>query len=49
MTSPAEPETSERHMTITRRWFTEGWTRNLAMADDVFSEDVRTNAVAVGR
>jgi predicted ester cyclase len=48
MTSPAEPETSERYMQIARGWFTEGWTGNLAIADDIFSEDVRTNGVHVG-
>jgi predicted ester cyclase len=48
MRSPAEPETSERYMAIARRWFTEGWTGNLALADDIFSEDVRTNGVHVG-
>jgi predicted ester cyclase len=48
MTSPAEPEASERYLAIARRWFTEGWTGNLAMADDIFSEDVRTNGVHVG-
>jgi predicted ester cyclase len=48
MTSPAELEPSERYMAVARRWFTEGWTGNLAMADDIFSEDVRTNGVHVG-
>ncbi len=48
MTSPAEPETSERYMQVARRWFTEGWTGNLALADDLFSEDLRTNGVHVG-
>ena len=48
MTSPAELETSERYMAIARRWFTEGWTGDLAMAGDIFSEEVRTNGVHVG-
>jgi predicted ester cyclase len=48
MTSPAELETSERYMAIARRWFTEGWTGDLAMANDIFSEEVRTNGVRVG-
>ena len=48
MTSPAERETSERYMAIARRWFTEGWTGNLAMADGIFSEELRTNGVHVG-
>ena len=48
MTSPAKLETSERYMQIARRWFTEGWTGNLALAAGIFSEDVRTNGVHVG-
>jgi predicted ester cyclase len=48
MTSRAELETSERYMAIARRWFTEGWTGNLAMAEGIFSEDLRTNGVHVG-
>ncbi len=48
MTSPAELETSERYMAIAQRWFTEGWTGNLAMASDIFSEELRTNGVHVG-
>jgi len=41
-------ETSERYMEIARRWFTEGWTGNTAMADGIFSEETRTNGVQVG-
>jgi len=48
MTSPADLETSERYMQIARRWFTEGRTGNLAMAEGIFSEDVRTNGIRVG-
>jgi len=48
MRSPADLETSERYMAIARRWFTEGWGGNLAMADGIFSEDLRTNGVRVG-
>jgi predicted ester cyclase len=48
MMSPAEPESSERYMQIARRWFTEGWAGNLATADGIFSEDLRTNGVHVG-
>jgi predicted ester cyclase len=48
MASPAELETSERYMQIARRWFTEGWRGDLAMADSIFSEDLRTNGVHVG-
>jgi len=48
MTSPAETETSQRYMRIARRWFTEGWSGSLAMADDIFSAELRTNGVHVG-
>ena len=48
MANPAELETSERYMAIARRWFTDGWTGNLTMADDIFSEELRTNGVHVG-
>ncbi len=48
MTRMTEPASSERYMEIARKWFTEGWRGNLAMADDIFSEDLRTNGVAVG-
>jgi predicted ester cyclase len=39
---------SERYMNIARRWFAEGWAGNVALADDLFSENVRTNGVLVG-
>jgi predicted ester cyclase len=48
MASTAELETSERYMRIARQWFTEGWTGNLALADDIFSNEVRTNGIHVG-
>jgi predicted ester cyclase len=48
MTSRAEQETSERYLAMARRWFTEGWRGDLAMAGDIFSEDLRTNGVPVG-
>jgi len=48
MTSQADSETSERYMNIARQWFTEGWTGNLALADDIFSADLRNNGVQVG-
>jgi predicted ester cyclase len=48
MTSSAELDTSERYMQLARRWFTAGWTGDLAMADGIFSEDLRTNGVRVG-
>jgi predicted ester cyclase len=46
MTRPADPET--RHMQAARRWFTEGWTGDLAMASRIFSDELRTNGVHVG-
>jgi len=48
MTSPAEPETSERYLKIARQWFTEGWRGKLELADGIFSEELRTNGVHVG-
>ena len=48
MANPAELETSERYMAIARRWFTDGWTGDLTMADGIFSEELRTNGVHVG-
>jgi predicted ester cyclase len=48
MASPAELATSERYLQIARQWFTEGWAGSLAMADDIFSEELRTNGVHVG-
>ena len=45
---PTELETSERYLAIARQWFTEGWAGNLAMAVDIFSEELRTNGVLVG-
>jgi predicted ester cyclase len=48
MTSTAEPQASERYMQIARRWFTDGWRGDLAMADDIFSPELHTNGVRVG-
>jgi predicted ester cyclase len=48
MTGPAELGTSERYVQIARRWFTEGWAGNLALAADIFGEGLRTNGVHVG-
>jgi predicted ester cyclase len=48
MTNPADPETTGRYMAMARRWFTDGWAGNLAMAGDIFSEELRTNGVHVG-
>lgn len=46
MTSPAGSEA--RYMQAARRWFTAGWTGDLAMASRIFSEDLRINGVQVG-
>jgi predicted ester cyclase len=48
MTSSAAQDSTDRYMEIARQWFTKGWTGDLAMADDIFSEDLRTNGVHVG-
>jgi predicted ester cyclase len=48
MTSPAELDTGERYMKIAERWFTQGWAGNLALADEIFGADLRTNGVQVG-
>jgi steroid delta-isomerase-like uncharacterized protein len=48
MTSTTGPESGTRYMQIARQWFTEGWLGDLAMADDIFSEELRTNGVHVG-
>lgn len=45
MTRPADSEA--RHMQAARRWFTAGWTGDLAMASRIFSEDLRINGVQV--
>src|SRR5580704_1335275 len=41
-------ETRERYLEIARRWFTDGWTGDLAMAGDIFSEGLHTNGAHVG-
>jgi predicted ester cyclase len=48
MTSDPNLEISVRYMQIARQWFTDGWTGNLALADDIFSDEPRTNGVRVG-
>jgi predicted ester cyclase len=48
VTSQPDLEASERYMQIARQWFTDGWRGNLAMADDIFSSEVRTNGIRVG-
>jgi steroid delta-isomerase-like uncharacterized protein len=39
---------TERYVNMARRWFNQGWSGNIALADDLFSENVRTNRVLVG-
>jgi predicted ester cyclase len=41
-------DASERYLQVARQWFTEGWTGNLALADEIFSAQTRTNGVQVG-
>jgi predicted ester cyclase len=48
MTSPAELDTSRHYMQIAERWFTRGWAGDLAMADEIFGVDLRTNGIHVG-
>ena len=47
MTSMAEPEASQRYMQIARRWFTDGWRGDLAMAGDIFSEELRLSLIHI--
>jgi predicted ester cyclase len=39
---------TERNMNMARRWFNQGWSGNIGLADELFSENVRTNRVLVG-
>jgi predicted ester cyclase len=48
MTSSTDREPSELYVQAARRWFTEGWTGDVAMASRIFSEELRTNGVHVG-
>jgi predicted ester cyclase len=48
MRSPPDPETSEHYMRLAQRWFTEGWTGDLALASGLFDADLRTNGARVG-
>jgi hypothetical protein len=48
MTNQVGQEHGARYAEIARRWFTDGWAGDLAMADDIFSEDLRPNGVHVG-
>ncbi len=48
MMSQPDLETSQQYLQMARQWFTEGWTGNLAMAEDIFSDELKTNGVHVG-
>jgi predicted ester cyclase len=48
MASPADQEASEFYLRTAWRWFTEGWTGDVAMASHIFSEELRTNGIHVG-
>jgi hypothetical protein len=39
---------TERYVNMARRWFNQGWSGNIGLADDLFRENVRTNRVLVG-
>jgi predicted ester cyclase len=39
---------TERYMNMARRWFNQGWPGNIALADDLSSENIRTNGFLVG-
>lgn len=39
---------TEEHVAIMRRWFTEGWRGDVAMADEIFSPELTTNGIVVG-
>ena len=41
-------EDSNRNAAMTRRWFTEGWTKDSASARDLFSPDFKTNGEHAG-
>lgn len=40
--------TGESNARAVRRWFTEGWTGRLDLADEIFSPILRTNGILVG-
>jgi predicted ester cyclase len=48
MTSQALTDTEKRNAAVARKWFTEGWTTNPDMADQVFSPKFATNGAVVG-
>jgi len=39
---------AEQRLKAAHRWFTEGWAGDIAMADDIFGDELRTNGVHVG-
>jgi steroid delta-isomerase-like uncharacterized protein len=41
-------EDSQRNAAMTRRWFTEGWTKDSASAKDLFSPEFKTNGEHAG-
>ncbi len=40
--------TREQNVRAVRRWFTEGWTGSLDLAEEIFSPALRTNGILVG-
>lgn len=48
MTSQPDLEAGQRYMQTARLWFTDGWRGDLAMAADIFGDELRTNGVLVG-
>jgi len=41
-------ESPHENEAVTRRWFTEGWTTNADLADEVFDTEFATNGIVVG-
>ena len=39
---------TEENAAVARRWFTEGWTGNTDLADEIFAADFTTNGQRVG-
>ncbi len=39
---------SEENAATARRWFTQGWSGDVAMADDIFASEFATNGLIVG-
>lgn len=42
------PMSAEMNSRAVRRWFTEGWTGSLDLADEIFSPNLVTNGIPVG-